>query len=951
MTSITEGARVGRYEVRSRIGEGGMGEVYAATDTELGRPVALKFLHAEVAADERRMSRFIQEARATSALNHPNIVTVYEVGQTDEGVRFFATELIDGETLRARMNVGAMKLGEVLEVAIQIASALVAAHAAGIVHRDIKPENVMLRRDGYVKVLDFGLAKLAGTDSTSVDTQAATRALVQTDPGSIMGTVAYMSPEQASGKETDARTDIWSLGVVLYEMLAGRVPFAGKSLSHTIVAILDEEPPPLARFMADAPEALQEIVSDALAKDLEARFQTAKQMLAKLRRLKGRLDAGAHLDRSVAFSSLNSGSSSASGTGSQSSNADTIIGATPTVSVAAATNRTNEATAATPTVSSVEQGSGKTKRYGRGALVALSLFVIVAAGVAFGLYKYFGESRSVQPVGAVKVTPLTSWPGVERSVSFSPDGRQVAFTAIGEAGNFDIYVKIVGAGEALRLTSDPAREMSPSFSPDGRFIAFLRGDGENKGFYLIPALGGAERKVADAYGWHQQGIMAQAIDWSPDGKTLAVVDKTSPDEPWAIFLLSVETGEKRRLTQAPAQSVGDTLVAFSPDGRTLAFMRMQDITGDIYLVPTSGGEPVRVTSDEKEIHGLGWTPDGASLVFSSERGGGSSTLWRILARSGGTPTPVVGAGTNVHDLAVARQGDRLAYAQLLYDVNIYRMELTGPPGAQKAGASSSLISSTLAEESPQFSPDGRRVAFISDRTGSDEVWTCDAEGKNASQLTSFGGAHVESLGWSPDGRTIAFSSNAGGNTDIYLIGADGGSPRRLNNESSNETMPSWSRDGRSILFTSNRTGRPEVWKMPAAGGEAVQLTRAGGTNPLESADGRAVYFIKGRQQPDVWQVSADGGEETRVCEGKISEGNWVVTERGIYFLDWQTDSRAYALAYFDFATRKTTRLTTLTNSKPSFAISGITLSPDGRQLLYAQRDQLEFDLMLVENFR
>ncbi|MFL6230216.1 MAG: protein kinase domain-containing protein [Pyrinomonadaceae bacterium] len=945
--SLHVGTKLGRYEIRSPLGEGGMGEVYLAMDTELGRPVALKFLHAEVAADERRMNRFIQEAKAASALNHPNIVTVYDVGRTDEGVRFFATELIDGETLRERMGVGAMKLGEVLDVAIQIASALVAAHAAGIVHRDIKPENVMLRRDGYVKVLDFGLAKMTGAPSASVDTQAATRALVNTDPGSVMGTVAYMSPEQASGKETDARTDIWSLGVVLYEMLAGRVPFAGKSLSHTIVAILDEEPPPLARFMPDAPEALQEIVSDALAKDLDARFQTSKQMLAKLRRLKGRLDAGAHLDRSLALdpSSLGSG-------GSQSSGADTIIAPTPTtMSPATLTARTNEAAAATTTVSSAENLASKNKRYGRGALVALALCAVVVAVAAFGLYKYFGGSRSVQPSGPVKVTPLTSDPGVERSVAFSPDGRQVAFAATGEPNNFDIYIKIAGAGEALRLTTDPEREMSPVFSPDGRFIAFLRGDGAGKGFYLIPALGGAERKLSDFNGWNQNGVMPQALDWSPDGKTLAIVDKTSADEPWGIFLLSVETGERRRLTQAPPQYQGDTTIAFSPDGSRLAFTREQNSTGDIYLIPTAGGEPMRLTSDEAAIHGLAWTPDGASLVFSSERGGGGPALWKMAAVSGSTPAPVIGVGANVHDMALSRQGDRLAYAQLLHDINIYRIELTGQPGGRKAGAPSSLISSTRTEDTPQFSPDGRKVAFVSDRSGSEEVWTCDAEGKNPAQLTRFGAARVVAPGWSSDGRFVVFESSGGGNADIYAVGVEGGAPRRLTNEPSAETTPSWSRDGQWIYFASNRTGRSEVWKMPAAGGAAVQLTRGGGTNPLESPDGREVYFIRGRREPDVWQVSVDGGgDETRVCEGKITTGNWAVAVRGIYFLDWQLASRSYMLGFFDFATRKTTQLAKLEGAKASFNISGITVAPDERQILFAQRDQLEFDLMLVENF-
>src|SRR2546423_6257617 len=253
---LSANTTLSHYRIISKIGEGGMGEVYLAQDTQLDRLVALKFLPPDVAENQKRMQRFIQEAKAASALNHPNILTVYEIGQED-GTHFFATEFVDGVTLRQRMKGAPMKLSEVLEIATQVASALVAAHAAGIVHRDIKPENVMIRRDSYIKVLDFGLAKLTEKQTSSVDSEAATRALVNTDPGSVMGTVSYMSPEQAVGREVDARSDIWSLGVVIYEMVTGHLPFEGTSPSHVIVAITDKEPPPLAHYTPDIPEAIE----------------------------------------------------------------------------------------------------------------------------------------------------------------------------------------------------------------------------------------------------------------------------------------------------------------------------------------------------------------------------------------------------------------------------------------------------------------------------------------------------------------------------------------------------------------------------------------------------------------------------------------------------------------------------------------------------------------------
>ena len=317
---ISAGTTLGRYEIRSLLGAGGMGEVYLAHDSQMRRLVALKFLPENLTRDEDRLRRFEQEAYAASGLNHPHILTIYEIGEIEHR-RFMSMEYVEGETLRHHIAHAAttsnpdgiagssgMKLSHALDIAIQIASALAASQTAGIAHRDIKPDNIMIRRDGYIKVLDFGLAKLTERPETT-DTEAPTRALVNTSPGAVMGTVNYMSPEQASAKVVDARTDIWSLGVVLYEMVTGKTPFSGPTPSHVIVAITDKDPPPLARYVSDVPEALEWIVTKALTKDRDDRYQTAREILTDLRRLKQRLDAGAEMERSVAPDTISGGHS------------------------------------------------------------------------------------------------------------------------------------------------------------------------------------------------------------------------------------------------------------------------------------------------------------------------------------------------------------------------------------------------------------------------------------------------------------------------------------------------------------------------------------------------------------------------------------------------------------------------------------------------------------------
>jgi serine/threonine-protein kinase len=410
MAAVAAGTRLGRYEIRSLLGEGGMGEVYLAQDKQLDRAAALKILPAHLASDEQRMRRFAQEAKAASALNHPNIITIYEVGHV-EAVNFIATEFIDGVTLRHLMTSARMTLHETFDIVIQVASALATAHAAGIVHRDIKPENIMLRRDGYVKVLDFGLAKLTEPTASTSDPYRSTLSMVNTDPGVVMGTVSYMSPEQARGLPVDARTDIWSFGIVLYEMIAGHVPFGGATKNDVIASILEREPPPLTRRSPETPAELERIVSKTLAKDAEERYQTIKDLLIDLRRLKQRLAVEAELERFVQ-PTLNGGAAdSTRGTGSAVE--------TTKESEARGTEKIDESR---PT-SSAEYLVSEMKRHKRGIALVLSILIIVTAGIL--IYLRLENQTAIE---SVAILPFTNNVGPDPVMEDLSDGITKSIT-------------------------------------------------------------------------------------------------------------------------------------------------------------------------------------------------------------------------------------------------------------------------------------------------------------------------------------------------------------------------------------------------------------------------------------------------------------------------------------------------------------------------------------------
>jgi serine/threonine protein kinase/TolB-like protein/Tfp pilus assembly protein PilF len=418
------GTRFGRYEIRSQLGVGGMGEVYLAQDTKLGRTVALKFLPSEVSSDQKRMQRFTREAHAVSALNHPNIITIHEIEQ-EGAVTFIATEFIEGVTLRERMKRGALPVEEALDVAIQMASALAAAHAKEIVHRDIKPENVMLREDGYVKVLDFGLAKLAENSSTTPE--AVTQ--VHTDVGAVIGTARYMSPEQARGIEVDGRTDIFSLGIVLYEMLAGRSPFEGATNHEVVASILKEEPPPLSDYVEHVPARLQEVVSRALMKDRDERYLTAREMLEDLRTLKQDLEFELKLARAAKSVSDAGGSAQADSPGGAASAGG---GGTTTDQFARPTAREPLARA---TMSGILH-SAEHKRRGHLLLVGLA-----ALAVAIALFSYWYFSRPAGAINSVAVLPFVNVGG-DADTEYLSDGlTESLINSLSELPNLKVIAR------------------------------------------------------------------------------------------------------------------------------------------------------------------------------------------------------------------------------------------------------------------------------------------------------------------------------------------------------------------------------------------------------------------------------------------------------------------------------------------------------------------------------
>ncbi len=818
-----------------------MGEVYRARDTRLDRSVAIKVLPSHLAENAQRRERFEREAKAVSALSHPHICALFDVGEED-GISFLVMEHLEGESLADRLARDALPLGMVLKLGAQIADALDRAHRAGIVHRDLKPGNVMLTKSG-AKLLDFGLAKNVLTEQEASETSAPTEAAPGvmpldseaatgakpplTEAGTVLGTFQYMAPEQLEGEEADGRADIWALGCLLYEMATGRAPFAGKSQASLISSIMRDSPPPVADRQPLTPATLEHVISRCLEKDREDRWQSAHDVAEELswiqRSGEREAPAGKKVQEPVA-----------------------------------------------------RPGPGRW-------VLALAALVAAAAG-ALLTWVLLGEPPDAS-VTAPRTQQLTFQKGVERHPALSPDGKLLAWVS-DAAGSDDIYIQRVDGRNALNLTQDsPEADGEPSFSPDGSQIAF-RSERGGGGIFVMGATGESVRRVSDR---------GHNPTWSPDGRRLAVstegiVDPMSRQGTAELWSIDVATGEAELLY------AGDGVQpAWSPDGRRIAFWRVDGNSGqrDLATIDARGqGAPAAVTRDSAVDWSPVWSPTGDELFFVSDRAG-TMNVWRIAVdpatgAAAGEPVLVGAPAEDVSGLSAASTGGQLAYSSqaALHELHLLPFD-PGRPGLD--GERRVLYSGSLPIRDPHPSPDGTQIA-LSTRGRQEDLHVLDLESGVLRQLTR-DLARDRGPQWSPDGSRIAFYSNRSGTYQLWVVEADGSGLRQITDVADGAWFPLWSPDGARVAFpTGKATCIVTVGDAPAAAAEC--LPDVSDDRWFEardwSPDGRWLVgnqsLRTGAMVPEVllWSLEA---EEYRPVETRGFMSRWLPDSRNLLLLD------------------------------------------------------------------
>lgn len=912
------GQQIGKYEIRSKLGEGGMGEVYAAYDTELGRNVAIKLLPKEFTTDADRRGRFRQEARVVSALNHPNIITIYEIGETEEG-SFLATEFVDGRTLREVIKQESMTLTRILRIIEQTANALVAAHAAGIVHRDIKPENIMVRRDSIVKVLDFGLAK--PNEEIASSTGASDN---KTIPGTVMGSARYMSPEQARGREVDARTDIWSLGVVLYELLTGRVPFNGETTTDTVAAVIYQEPEPISALLPNAPTELQRILRKALQKDREERYQSVKDLSLDVKDLLYDLEHA------------NSGNRAAHITSSPNFSENptiihkTISGSHPTDLSALATAYSRP--------QQLQQPKARTRWFAL-ATPLLAIALLALGGLAI----YNAGGGGISPMAASAFArPQISRINTDGKVllpAISPDGKYVAYVS-GDVGNQSLVVRQI-SNDSL-ITVVPATNLNFSavaFSPKGDWIYYCqtRSDFSVNTLYQVPTLGGQPKKLIED--------VDSAVTFSPDGKQFAFMRHTSTGSEDIIFTVDAATLEMEEVIRSRQAGFDffSARPAWSPDGKRILigaghreggfvssmtvgeidierksfnaldnskfytvgnFAWFADGSGFLCAGRESQTGPVQVwrssyphvefqqvTNDFNDYAEVGLSLDGKTVV--TMKGETNSSLWRYSTAAKNT-SQITPDGRTVYGLNGLTQAADGSIYFASKEGKEFRLRRTDRDGKQFA----ELLEEPGSSVVPAVSPDGKYLVFVRQKDKTSRIWRANADGTSAVQLTEPESAFFDfNPQVTPDGKLIVFQRQLPDeDRSIFMsMPIDGGKAEVLyDNQGWSVFSPRISPDGKRIAFGTYdlNTFVKHLQIATLEGGRIGKIERDMEYNLVNqfmwSPDGKDLTVLTTRDgTPNVYRQPLDGSPATPITNFKSGR---------IYNFAWSSDGKELLLA-------------------------------------------------------
>jgi serine/threonine protein kinase/Tol biopolymer transport system component len=862
-SELKPGQSVGSYEVLSFLNRGGMGEVYLAEDKRLGRKVALKLLPTSFTKDGDRLRRFEQEARAASALNHPNIITIFEIREAGSS-HVIATEFVEGETLRTRLNRASLSVSEALDIAIQVADALSAAHKAGIIHRDIKPENIMLRPDGYVKVLDFGLAKLSEQASPAVAAEAPT-IQVRTGSGIVIGTAGYMSPEQARGLGVDSRSDIFSLGAVIYELLARRKPFEGETPSDTLAAILKTEPPPLSRAMPGLPPELTRIVTKCLKKDREERYQVVKDLWLDLKALRQELEFQQKAGESAGGP------------------AKSALAAEPT-----AVFTEPRATAERSGISTITESlSIEIKRHKFGAAVVLAVIALVLAAGGFGIYKFLAN-RDMGNVHFwdVNLARLTN-SGNAIDATISPDGKYIVYV-LSDRGRQSLWIRQVSTpNDKLIVEPAPVGFFGLTFSPDGNDLYYVIKQNLDAGtLYRIPALGGKPPvKVLEK--------LDAPVGFSPDGKQFVFVRGSYPDTgSSALIVANIDgTGERQLAVKkfperfAPIFFTGPS---WSPDGKVIA----------VSIATVGGGSRVAgfSVSDGQEQNlanrswpfaaRVEWLRDMSGLLAVAGDNAAIAQLW-LINYPGGAARRVTNDLSAYRAIGLTQDGKKFTTVQAQGLVNLWIV----PGGdATKATrlATGNVSFYSSAGNNITWTPDGR-IVYVTNEGGNANVWITKPDGSDRKQLTANDANNFSPI-VSADGRYIVYSVWRDGKKNLWRMNIDGANPVQLTTGIV-DSFPSLSPDGKWVIYTAPSGAKRTLWKVSIDGGAPTQLTDHVTTMGIVSPDGKYIAYT----YPESSDVSAPPNRLRVITfDGSQEINTYQVPASGtvLSIVQWSADSKS-----------------------------------------------------------